>query len=272
MNARNSLTNTRNSLTIDEAKDILCAEHASRAFVARAWWTIVPNKEDSYAQTGDASPFWALVNATRELGQPLGFTKVENKLGRMVNVAHSDPETLLRSIIKPDVRAQKPVMEIIEARCKLSGKDPKALYAERMAAYNEELAAAEAAVNMAVNAILKQEPVMSDDGFATSRTVLGPFNEATGEYEEFEVDYGHVSLPIDWVIEFAEKQLKFLASNDRVPDIIFGTEHALWEGELNVLKAIVQQEENEGAGESSRAIDEQLLDSAGMQAGGNSGK
>lgn len=43
-------------------------------------------------------------------------------------------------------------------------------------------------------------------------------------------------------------------------------------GELDVLKHIVQQHENEGAGEQSREIDEALLDAGGMAAGGNSGK
>lgn len=264
---------SRNSLTIAETKDILCAEHAARVFVARTWWHIVPNKEDSYAQTGDARPFWGLVTATKELGQPLGFKKVENKLGKLVNVAHNDVDSLLRSLIKVQPRADKPVMAIIEARCKISGKDPKELYNERMLAYNEELAAEEARVTHAVNAIMAQEPLMDQDGFGVTSTKLGAFDEATGEYEEFEVDYtDEVSVPIDWIIDFAEKQLKFLANNSKVPDIIFGTEHALWEGELAVLRNIVQQQEHEGSGEQSREIDEALLSASGMQAGGNSGK
>ena len=109
--------NARNSLTITETKDILCAEHASRLFVAECWWAIVPSGDNnplSYAATGDASAFWALINATRELGMPLGFDKVENHLGKLTNVAHNDPEKVLRSILKPQPRAVMPDRQIIE--------------------------------------------------------------------------------------------------------------------------------------------------------------
>lgn len=263
--------NARNTLTIAEAKDILCAEHAARLFVAEAWWAIVPNKEGSFAYDGNAQPFWALVNATLELGMPLGFTKQENHLKKLVNVPHSDPEQLLRNLIKIQPRAQMPDMAIITARCKVTGKDPKAMYDERKLAYDEEVAAEIARIETVIKDIMRQMPAAGDEPFE-SITKLGEFNEETGEYDEYEVTLGEHLIPIDRIIEFGERQLKFLANNSKVPDIIFGTEHALWQGELNQLKAIVQQQEHEGSGESSRALDEALLDAGGMQAGGNSGK
>lgn len=261
----------RNSLTISEAKDILCAEHAARLLVAEAWWAIVPNKGLSFAATGNAQPFWALVNATLELGMPLGFTKVENHLRKLVSVPHSDPEQLLRSLIKIQPRAQLPNLEIIEARCKITGKDSKEVYAQAKMNYDEEVAAELARIDAVIKNIMKQMPAAGDEPFE-STTKLGAFNEETGEYDEYEVTLGEWEIPVDRIIEFGEKQLKFLANNKNVPDIVFGTEHALWEGELSQLKAIVQQREHEGAGEGSRALDEALLDQAGMQAGGHSGK
>lgn len=267
----NANINPRNTLTIAEAKEILCAEHAARLFSSEAWFSIVPNKGNSYAATGDARPFWALVTAIDELGMPLGFVKKENHLKRLVNEPHSDPEILLRSLIKAQPRATLPNMDIIKARCSVNGKDPEAVYAERKLAYDEEVAAELARVDTVVKAIMNQRPAPGETIFETT-TALGPFNEETGEYLEYEVSYGEHLIPIDRIIDFGEKQLKYLASNDKVPDIIFATEKALWDGELNQLKAIVQQKEHEGAGEGSRAIDEAGLGAEGMAAGMNSGK
>lgn len=263
--------NTRNALSLDEMKNRLCAEHAGRLFVAEAWWAIVPNKDNSFAATGDASGFWALVNATLELGQPLGFTKKENHLMRLVSVPHSDPELLLRQLIKVEPRAQRPVLEIVEARCKINGRDPAEQYKLAMDHYNEELAAEEARVDNVIKTIMRQMPVVGDNPFEVT-TKLGAFNEETGEYDEYEVTLGEYLIPIDRAIEFGEKQLKFLANNDRVPDIIFGAENALWTAEIEGLKAIIQEELHEGAGEGSRALDERLLSSNDMQAGANAGK
>lgn len=266
------MTNTlRNSLTIAEAKDILCAEHAARLFVAEAWWAIVPNKGESFAATGNAQPFWALMNATLELGMPLGFEKIENHLRKLVSVPHSDPEKVLRSLIKIQPRAQLPNLEIIEARCKINGKDPKEVYAQAKMHYDEEVAAEIARIDQVIKDIMKQMPATGDEPFE-STTKLGAFNEETGEYDEYEVTLGEWEIPIDRIIEFGEKQLKFLANNPNVPDIVFGTENSLWEGELNVLRHIVQQREHEGAGEGSRELDEGMLGAAGMQAGANAGK
>jgi hypothetical protein len=267
----NQSSNPMNCLTINEAKDILCAEHAGRLFSAETWWAIVPMKGNSYAETGDAGSFWALVTACQELGQPLGFMKVENKLGRLVNVPHNDPEQLIRSVIKPQPRMDRPVMEIVEARCKVNGKDPKVVYAERMLAYNEALAAENDTIDGVVKDIMRQQPAVGDDIFE-SMTKLGAFNEETGEYDEIEMVVGEWQIPIDRIIEFGERQVKFLANNPRVQDGLFGAENALWQGELSRLEAIVQKRDNEGEGEQSRAIDEALLDAAGMRAGGNSGK
>ena len=263
----------RNSLTIEETKDILCAEHAGRIFASRLWWSIIPNREDSFAQSGDASNFWQLVYANRELGQPLAFTKVLNKLGRLVNVPVSDPEQALRTIIKPEVKAPKPIMEIIEARCELSGHNPKDVYREREAEYNAEVKAAEAQVNLVIKQILAQEPVMDDNGERASSTMFGDFNPDTGEYEVVDVLPDEVLIPIDYIIEFAEKQLKYMATNRKVSDLLFGTEKALWDGEITLLKQIVQEVEHEGAApDYVAAMDDKLLDAAGIAAGMSSGK
>lgn len=262
----------RNSLTIAETKDILCAEHAARLFVAECWWAIVPNKDGSFAKDGNAQPFWALINATLELGMPLGYEKIENHLRKLSNVPHSDPEKVLRSLIKPQPRAVLPDMRIIEARAKyIPNSNPQQMYDEAKAQYDAEVEAEHERINATIKDIMKQRPVAGDEPFETC-TKLGAFNEETGEYDEYEVVFGEWKIPIDRIIEFGERQLKFMASNKRIPDVIFGAENALWEGELDVLKHIVQQHENEGAGEGSREIDEALLNAAGMQAGGNSGK
>jgi len=265
----------RNTLTIAETKDILCAEHAARLFVAECWWAIVPsgtNNPLSFASSGDASSFWALINATRELGMPLGFTKVENHLGRLVSQPHKDPEQVLRALIKPQPRASMPDMRIIEARAKyIPGSNVQQMYDIAKATYNAEIEAELERINRVIATIMRQEPGVGDEPFE-STTKLGAYNEETEEYDEYEVTMGEWEIPVDRIIEFGERQLKFLAQNSKVPDLIFGTENALWEGELNVLTHIVQEREAEGAGESSRALDEALLGSAGMQAGGNAGK
>src|SRR5512139_3532335 len=107
----------RNTLTIAETKDILCAEHAARLLGAECWWALIPAGDKnplSFASSGNAQPFWALINATLELGMPLGYEKIENHLRRMTNVPHSDPEKVLRSILKPQPRAVLPDMRLIE--------------------------------------------------------------------------------------------------------------------------------------------------------------
>jgi hypothetical protein len=261
----------RNTLTIAETKDILCAEHAARLFMAECWWVIVPNKEGSFAHDGNAQPFWALVNATLELGMPLGFQKIENHLKKLANVPHTDPEIVLRNLVKIQPRATLPNMEIIKARCEVNGKNADEMYAQRKQEYDEEVAAEIARVEEVIKGIMRQRPATGDDVFE-STTKLGAFNEETGEYDEYEVTLGEHLIPIDRIIEFGERQLKFMASNSKVPDVIFGTEKALWDGEFSVLGRIVQEHEQEGAGESSRALDEALLSASGMQAGGNSGK
>lgn len=263
----------RNTLTITDAKEILCAEHAARLFVAEAWWAIVPSGERnplSFASSGDAHPFWALITATLELGMPLGFEKIENKLRKLVNTPHTDPEKVLRNLIKVQPRASIPNLEIIKARCKITGNDPKVMYAEAKMHYDAEVAAEMARIEEVIKDIMRQQPA-SGEAFE-SLTKLGAFNEETGEYDEYEVTAGEWEIPIDRVIDFGEKQVKFLANSPNVPDIVFGTENALWEGELNQLAHIVQEREQEGAGEGSRALDEALLNGAGMAAGMNSGK
>ena len=265
----------RNSLTIAETKDILCAEHAARLFTAECWWALVPSgtsNPNSFASTGNAQSFWALINATLELGMPLGYEKIENHLRRLTNVPHSDPEKVLRSILKPQPRAVMPDMRIIEARAKyIPGSNAQQMYDEAKAGYDAEIEAEYERINATIKDIMKQMPAAGDEPFEAT-TKLGAFNEETGEYDEYEVTFGEWEIPVDRIIEFGERQLKFMATNKRVPDIVFGTENALWEGELNVLRHIVQQQEHEGAGEDSREIDEGLLGAAGMQAGGNSGK
>ena len=262
----------RNTLTIAETKDILCAEHAARLFVAECWWAVIPNKEGSFAHDGNAQPFWALINATLELGMPLGFEKIENHLRKLSNVPHSDPEKVLRNLIKPQPRATLPDMRIIEARAKyIPNANPQAMYDEAKAMYDAEVEAEHDRINATIKDIMLQRPVDGDQPFEAS-TRLGAFNEETGEYDEYEVTFGEWEIPVDRIIEFGERQLKFMATNKRIPDIIFGTENALWEGELNILAHIVQEREAEGAGESSRELDEGMLGAAGMQAGSNAGK
>ena len=265
--------NVRNSLSIADVKEILCAEHAGRVLAGETWWAIVPMKDGAFAETGDAGPFWALVTAVQELGQPLGFEKVINKLGRTVSVAHSDPEKLLRSIIKPQTKLTLPNKEIITKRCAITGEDSAKVFALRQAEYQAELDAENERIESVIRLILSQQPVMDqDEPFTAVTTKLGAFDEETGEYEEIEVEIGEWLIPIDRIIEFGEKQQRFLASNPKVNDLLFGTENALWEGEIARLKQIVQNVEHEGAGEGSREIDERLASGSDLAAGMASGK
>ena len=150
----------RNSLTIAETKDILCAEHAARLFVAECWWAVIPNKEGSFAHDGNAQPFWALINATLELGMPLGYEKIENHLRKLSNVPHSDPEKVLRTLIKPQPRAVLPDMRIIEARAKyIPNSNPQQMYDEAKAQYDAEVEAEHERINATIKDIMKQRPV-----------------------------------------------------------------------------------------------------------------
>lgn len=271
-------TNTRNSLTIAETKDILCAEHAARLFIAEAWWAVVCNKDSSYAKTGDASSFWALMNATRELGQPLGYEKAQDHLGKTFSVGHNDPEKVLRNLIKIELKKAPPIMEVIEARAKyIPGSVASALFDEARAQYDAELKAEEARVNRIIKAILQQEPAMVEAlGTVEIDDEVDMFDEngdLTNNIWEGNEQGGEWAIPIDRVIEFGERQLKFMASNSKIPNEIFAAEAALWEGEFSVLKAIVQQPEHEGAAPDYVAkLDDQLLGASGMAAGMNSGK
>lgn len=267
------------SLTIAEARDYLCAEHAARLFIAECWWAIVPsgdNHLNSFASSGDSSSFWALVLATQSMGQPLGYNKVVNHLGRTTNQPHKDPEQLLRSIIKPDIKTVRPDHGIVTKRAQLAGLDGEAEYAKRMEQYNEQLAADQARIDTAVKTIMAQQPVgdINEDAFVLGHRVEEVFDEEGNviDYTEVDVTGGEWEIPIDRIIEFGEKQIKFLATNQKVSDVIFGSETLIWEQELEALKHIVQQRENEGAYEGSREIDDALLSGAGMAAGMNSGK
>lgn len=258
--------NARNSLTIAEVREYLCAEHAGRVFSGEIWWSIVPggdNNPNSFANTGDASPFWALVDECLSMGQPLGYTKGVDHLGRDTNTPHTDPELLLRSVIKPNVQLDKPNKDIITARAELQGIDPEKLYKLREAEYNAKVEADHKRIDQVIKTILAQRKVIADEH---------------NPWENLDDDYGRVqhggewNIPIDRIIDFGERQMKFLAQNPKVNDTLFGAEATIWKGEIAELKKIVQKYENEGAGEGSREIDNQLLSGSGMSQGMNAGK
>lgn len=267
----------RNNLTIAEVIEMFDAEHAAKLLASEFWWTIVPSTEGSgsFAETGDASQFWALVTAIRELGQPLGFHKVENHLGNLVWKAHNSPEIALTNIIKPSVKAQKPDYELVKVRCAITGDDPDQIFANRMNEYNAEIAVAEAKNRKAINKILSQEPAPGE-GFMEINTHVdyNDYDEETGEFAEHEIVMGGEHLiPIDRAISHIEGQIQFLAKNKKIPDMVFATQNTLYQAELARLKGIVQVEKHEGAApDFVAAIDDQLLGSSGMAAGMNSGK
>jgi hypothetical protein len=268
------LNNPRNTLTIAEVCTMMTAEHAAKLLASEFWWTIVPSTEGSgsFAETGSSAQFWALVTQIRELGQPLGFHKVENHLGNLTWKQHNSPELALAAMIKPSVKAPKPDLELIKIRAAVTGEDADAIYKERMTEYTAEIAVAQEKNRRAIAKILSQEPAPGEDMLETS-VQLGEFNEETGEYEEFEVVYGEHLIPIDRAIKHIEGQIQFLAKNKKIPDEVFVAENTLYSAELSTLKAIVQVIENEGeAPDYVAAMDNRLLDAAGMQAGGNSGK
>lgn len=254
------------TLTITELREYLTAEHAARVLTGEIWWSVVPggdNNPKSFASTGDASAFWALVDAVGSMGQPLGYIKEKDFLGRDTNKPHSDPELLLRQIIKPNVMMDKPNKDIITARAILAGQDPEKLYQLRELEYKTKIEADQARIDQVIRTILAQHHDIVDPN--------APFDDLDDESGR-SVTGGEWEMPIDRVIEFGERQLKFLASNPKVQDNLFEAERLLWQDEIDKLSHIIQKRENEGAGEGSRHIDEQLLSGAGMSAGMNAGK
>lgn len=274
------MSHNSTTLTISETRDYLCPEHAARLFTAECWWAIVPggdNHPNSFASSGDSSSFWSLVTATLSMGQPLGYTKVQDHLGRLTNKPHSDPELLLRQLIKPNVPQGKPDRNLINARAKYAGYDPEAMYQGKLAEYNALIQADEARINQVIQTILGQQKINPDDILAGQGDLVRQVEvlDEEGNVIDYEDQYIMGSewlIPIDRIIEFGEKQLAFLAKNDKVPDTIFGSEAAIWESEIAELKRLVQHYDNDGAGEGSREIDNQLLSAMGMAAGMNSGK
>lgn len=266
----------RNFLNIANVIEMMTAEHAAKALASEFWWTIVPSTEDSgsFAETGSSSQFWALVTAIRELGQPLGFHKVENHLGNLVWKAHNKPDIVLSGLIKPAVRERKPDYELIKIRAAVTGEDADQIFADRMNQYNAEVVVAEAKNAKAINKILSQEPAPGEGIMETSTIVdYKDFDEETGDFAEHEVVYGEHMIPVNRMIKHIEGQIEFLAKNKRIPDEVFIAENLLYQGELAAFKAIVQYEQAEGAApDYVAAMDDKLLEAAGMAAGRNAGK
>lgn len=275
-------TNTRNTLTISEAREILCVEHAARLFTAECWWAIVPsgaNNPMSYAECGDAAPFWALVDAVQSMGQPLGFNKVLNHLGNPVSVPHNDPEQLLRQLIKPNVRTGKPVMEVSKIRAKFGGFNAEQYHAEKMAEYNAAIEADTLRIDRVIKSIIASHRYINPDEMDALSGELIKQEEVLDEegnvidYVDHYVEGGEWNIPIDRIISFGEKQLQFLAQNKNVPDLIFGSEAALWEHEIEQLKQIVQSPDTtERQSLGSAALDNALLSADSMRAGTQAGK
>ena len=267
---------TRNHLTIAEACNILTAEHAAKLLASEFWWTIVPSTEGSgsYAETGSSAQFWALVTQIRELGQPLGFHKVENHLGNMYWKAHNDPSVALASIIKPQAKSRQPDYELIKVRCGITGEDPDVIFKDRMTEYTAEIAVVEAKNRRSIDRILSQEPAPGEDFMENGVKVdYNEYDEDSGEFAEHDIVYGEHLIPIDRAIKHIEGQIQFLAKNKRIPDEIFIADNTLYQAELSTLKGIIQIGENEGEAPAYVAdMDNRLLDASGMQAGGNSGK
>lgn len=275
-------TNTRNTLTISEARDVLCAEHAARLFTAECWWAIVPSGDNnpmSFANTGDAAPFWALVDAVQSMGQPLGFNKVLNHLGNPVSVPHSDPEQLLRQLIKPNVRTGKPVLAVSQIRAKFGGFNAEQYHAEKMAEYNSAIEADQKRIDSVIAGIIASHRYINPDemdalggDLITQEEVLDEEGNII-DYVDHYVEGGEWNIPIDRIISFGEKQLQFLAQNKNVPDLVFGSEATLWESELDQLRKIVQSPDtSERQGLSSAVMDNALLSADSMRAGTQAGK
>lgn len=260
------MNNLRNSLTIAETREYLCPEHAGRLFAAECWWAIVPsgdNNPNSFASTGDSSAFWALVDANNSMGMPLGYVKGTDFLGRDTNKPHNDPETLLKQLIKPNIMMDKPNKAIITARAAIAGQDPDKLFELRVAEYNAKIEADQNRINHVINAILGQRLVTPDEH--------QPWDDLEDESGRLRTG-GEWEIPIDRIIEFGEKQLKFMATNVKIQDTLFEAERLIWKDEIEHLTKIVQQRENEGAGEGSREIDNALLDNTGLAQAQHAGK
>ena len=232
-------TNTRNSLTIAEARDILCAEHAARLFVAECWWAIVPggdNNPMSWNSSGDAAPFWALVNAVQSMGQPLGFNKVLDRMGKPVSIPHNDVEQLLRKYIKPNVKTGKPVLEVSQIRAKYGNFSAEQYHAERMAEYNAALEADQQRIDSIVKTIMTSHRYINPDemdalgGDLITQKYLVDEEGNFLDYVDHYVEGGEWNIPIDRIINFGEKQIAYLANlkdengNLKVPDALFGAE------------------------------------------------
>jgi len=271
------MSNTdRNFLNIANVIELMTAEHAAKALASEFWWTIVPSTEDSgsFAETGKSDQFWALVTAIRELGQPLGFHKVENHLGNLTWRSHNKPDIALAQIIKPSVRERKPDYDLIKVRCDITGEDANEVFMERMKVYTTEVAVAEAKNRKAIDKILSQEPAPGEGIMQTGiRVDYEDFNEETGDFAEHEVVYGEHMIPVNRMIKHIEGQIEFLAKNKRIPDEVFIAENTLYQAELASMKAIIQFEKAEGAApDYVAAMDDKLLEASGMAAGRNAGK
>jgi len=260
------------ALTIQEAKDYLSAEHLAHVLRGELWWSIVPSGDNSpfsFATTGDASPFWSLVHTIKDLGMPIGFLKVPNHLGVTTSQPHQDPEIVLRAMIKPFTKTSPPNMEVSAIRAKYNGMKAEDYHEQQVAIYKAEVVADQARIDTVIHNILAQE----GKGLDTVQHI--PQYDADGNIEDYipvEHQGGEWDIPIDRIIQAGESTVKALANNGRVNDALFGAEALIWEQEITKLKLIEQSREHEGAGEGSRAIDNQLLSGSGMAAGMSSGK
>lgn len=281
------MSQNSNSLTIDEVTDYLTTEHAARLLVAECWYTLVPRGDNhplSYRMSGDSAPFWALVNKVQSMGQPLGWNTTIDHMGDPMKVPHKDPETLLRKLIKVEVRdeqgnlIERPNFDMVAERAIDAGKDPKQEFERRMNHYNARLQAAEQKVNNVVKQIMAQQKMDPNDIAAAQGDLIRQVEVLDEEgnvidYEDQYVTGGEWEIPIDRIIEFGEKQISFMANNQRIKDTNYIAEKLIWKDEIAKLTAIVHRNfEHEGSGESSREIDDQLLSAGGMAAGMNSGK
>lgn len=274
-----NINNLNNSLTLDEITEYLCQEHAARILQSEVWWTLVPTSPGcgSFNDTGSADGFYAITSKLDSMGQPYGWNKVLTHLGEEMNAPHKDHELLLRSVIKPNKMklGDAPNLDIITIVCEQTGEDVAVVYRKEEARYNAAYKNEEKRIDNVIKIILSQKKSCEEDQENITTTLQEKYDEEGNflDYEEVELQGKEWSIPIDRIIERAEKNMEFTAKQNKLPMNMRAAEIILWKNEIKRLKLINQSEDtSERAGESSRAMDEALLNSSSMSQGQQAGK
>lgn len=281
---RNEEMTTRNTVTIEEMKTHLTAEHSGAVLRGRVWWEIIP-QACRWQESGDASGILQLFAALDQLAQPAGFAKQQDRNGKLRTVPLGARDALIAILKKDGEAAHPPVEDAIRIRAKYTGADPEKMIAQAWEIYHATCKSEHTRIARAADAILKWKADTSAPMPFLTSGMNGfdePDEESPTDGHEYIVDWDEIQnaapsgeevlIPIDAIIKTGEGALTAMAKNPRIKDEFFAQESFLWESEIAYFKTIIQMREHEGANEGSRAIDDAGLTSADMHAGSQAGK